>query len=57
VLGSATGMAADAGEVIFAIARIAGWLAHAVEEYAEEPLRFRPRAVYVGVPPVRSPRR
>jgi citrate synthase len=33
---------------IFAIARTAGWLAHALEEYAEPPHRFRPRAIYVG---------
>lgn len=37
-----------AGEVMFALARSAGWLAHATEEYGEEPLRFRPRARYVG---------
>ena len=48
VLTHAAGMAADAGEIVFAIARTAGWLAHALEEYAEAPLRFRPRAAYVG---------
>jgi len=37
-----------AGEVVFAVARTAGWLAHVAEEYGEEPLRFRPRATYVG---------
>jgi len=37
-------MPADAGEAIFAIARCAGWIAHALEEYGEEPLRFRLRA-------------
>lgn len=42
------GMAPNAGETIFAIARTAGWLAHAVEEYDEAPLRFRPRARYLG---------
>ena len=41
-------MASDAGETIFAIARIAGWMAHAIEEYGEAPLRFRPRGRYVG---------
>lgn len=41
-------MPPDSGEVIFAVARIAGWLAHAIEEYAEAPLRFRPRAIYTG---------
>jgi len=34
----------DAGEAVFAIGRCAGWLAHALEEYAEAPLRFRLRA-------------
>ncbi|WP_433719741.1 citrate synthase family protein [Actinoplanes sp. CA-051413] len=48
----ATGMPADAGEAIFAVARTAGWLAHALEEYADEPSRFRPSGRYAG----RSPR-
>jgi citrate synthase len=38
-------MPASAGETIFTIARTAGWIAHALEEYAEPPLRFRARAV------------
>lgn len=41
-------MEPQAGETIFAIARSAGWLAHATEEYEEPALRFRPRARYVG---------
>ena len=41
-------MPPDAGEVIFTIARTAGWLAHALEEYSEPPLRFRARAVARG---------
>ena len=49
-LTEAHGMIPDAGEVIFAVARVAGWLAHAIEEY-EHRLRFRPRATYVGVAP------
>ncbi|MDA8282767.1 MAG: hypothetical protein M0Z42_05580, partial [Actinomycetota bacterium] len=44
-LALVTRMPADAGEVIFAIARTAGWIAHGIEEYGEEPLRFRARAV------------
>jgi citrate synthase len=40
-----------AGEAIFAVARTAGWLAHAIEEYAETPLRFRPRPRYTGPRP------
>lgn len=43
-----TGMAADTGEAIFAIARVAGWIAHALEEYEAPPLRFRSRALYAG---------
>jgi citrate synthase len=39
----------NAGEVIFAVARTAGWLAHAIEEYRYA-LRYRPRAVYTGAP-------
>lgn len=38
-------MPASAGETIFTIARTAGWIAHAIEEYAEPPMRFRARAV------------
>jgi citrate synthase len=38
-------MPAEAATAIFAIARTAGWIAHAAEEYAELPLRFRGRAV------------
>lgn len=41
-------MPADAPETIFGIARIAGWVAHALEEYDEPMLRFRPVGVYVG---------
>jgi citrate synthase len=37
-----SGMAPDAGEAILAVARIAGLIAHAIEEYAEPPDRFLP---------------
>ena len=47
-LTAAARMRPDAGEVVFAVARSAGWLAHALEEYGSPPLRFRARAVYVG---------
>jgi citrate synthase len=46
----AAGMDEDAGEVVFAIARTAGWVAHALEEYQEAPLRFRPVGGYTGPP-------
>jgi citrate synthase len=42
------GMDADAGEAVFAVARTAGWIAHALEEYADEPSRFRPSGRYAG---------
>jgi citrate synthase len=41
-----TGMPPDTGRTIFAIARVAGWTAHYLEELSERPLRFRARAVY-----------
>jgi citrate synthase len=40
------GMPPDSGRTIFAVARVAGWTAHYMEELAEPPLRFRARAVY-----------
>lgn len=47
-----------AGECVMSIARVAGWVAHALEEYGERPLRYRPMAAYVGprssAPPARS---
>ncbi len=43
-----------AGEVLFALARMAGWIAHAIEEYAS-PSTVRPRAVYVGTRPGAAP--
>jgi citrate synthase len=51
-----TGMAESAGETIFGVARSAGWIAHALEEYEEPPLRFRPRAHYVGPAPAPGPK-
>ncbi|MFE2040986.1 citrate synthase family protein [Streptomyces sp. NPDC059477] len=45
------GMPANAGETVFAVARTAGWIAHALEEYTERPLRMRPEGQYVGPRP------
>ena len=42
------GMRPEAGEAIFAIARTAGWIAHTLEEYGEDPVRYRFRARYTG---------
>ena len=39
------------GETIAAVARCAGWIAHALEEYRRRS-RFRLRAVYTGSPPM-----
>ncbi len=44
-LATVARMPATAGETIFTIARTVGWIAHAIEEYAEPPLRFRARAI------------
>lgn len=44
-------MRPDAGETIFAVARSVGWIAHALEEYAEPGLRFRVEGHYVGPRP------
>ena len=44
----AAGMPPDAGRTIFAVARVAGWTAHYLEELDERPLRYRARAVYVA---------
>lgn len=44
------GLADGSGEVIFLLGRMAGVVAHALEEYAHR-LRFRPRALYTGPAP------
>lgn len=51
VLTVSSGMASTAGETIFAVARTAGWIAHALEEYGERPLRMRPSGLYAGPRP------
>lgn len=35
----------DLAEIIFSTSRMAGWVAHALEEYEEKPLRYRGRAI------------
>ncbi len=49
ILGAVAGMTRGSGEAMYAVARTAGWLAHALEEYARD-TPFRPRAVYTGPP-------
>lgn len=51
VLSVSSGMAAEAGETVFAVSRTAGWIAHALEEYGERPLRMRPIGQYTGPRP------
>jgi len=46
-LASVSGMVTGAGEAVFAVARTAGWLGHALEEYARR-TPLRPRARYTG---------
>ncbi len=48
------GMIRGSGEAVFAVARTAGWIAHAMEAYAG-PGPLRPRAVYTGRPAVSDP--
>lgn len=50
-LSVSAGMAAEAGETVFAVARTAGWIAHALEEYGERALRMRPAGEYNGPRP------
>ncbi|KIF79763.1 citrate synthase, partial [Streptomyces sp. 150FB] len=51
VLSVTGAMEAEAGETVFAVARTAGWIAHALEEYEERPLRMRPSGQYNGPRP------
>ena len=47
VLASVAGMVPGAAEAVFAVARAAGWIGHALEEYARH-TPLRPRARYTG---------
>jgi citrate synthase len=49
-LAHVAGMTRGAAEAIFATARTAGWIAHALEEY-ERNIPIRPRALYTGPTP------
>ncbi|HEX4659839.1 MAG TPA: citrate/2-methylcitrate synthase [Streptosporangiaceae bacterium] len=51
VLSTVAGMIPGGGEAVFAVARTAGWLAHALEEYARA-TPIRPRGVYTGPPAI-----
>jgi citrate synthase len=54
-LASVGGLVAGSGEVIFAVARAAGWIAHALEEY-DRRAPIRPRGVYTGPAAAAPPR-
>lgn len=51
VLSVSAQMPPEAGETVFAVARTAGWIAHALEEYGERPMRMRPSGEYSGPTP------
>jgi citrate synthase len=50
LVARALGLVEGGGEAIFVVGRLAGWLAHAIEEY-KSPSALRMRALYVGPPP------
>ena len=51
VLRRALGLPPGSALVLFALGRTAGWIAHAMEQYAlDQPIR--PRAAYTGPPPL-----
>jgi citrate synthase len=50
VVYDALGIPPDFCTSIFAVGRVAGWCAHALEQYADNRL-IRPRAAYVGPAP------
>jgi len=53
-LSFCAGLVPGAGQAIFTVGKVAGWLAHAIEEYAT-PTRFRSRGDYVGARPEDTP--
>lgn len=54
-LAHVAGFSVGTGEAVFAVARAAGWIAHAIEEYAESGNRLRARARYLGPRPQGPP--
>ena len=48
VLAHTLGLEPEATELVFAVARCGGWIAHALGEYGEPALRLRPEGRYVG---------
>ncbi|MEM8961927.1 MAG: citrate synthase family protein [Acidobacteriota bacterium] len=54
VLARALSLPPGAAIALFALGRTIGWIGHALEQYALEPM-IRPRARYVGVAPAHGP--
>lgn len=52
MLRRAIGLPRGSALVLFAIGRTAGWIAHAIEQYATDGL-IRPRAIYIGPQPAK----
>lgn len=48
VLAVGAGFPSGGAQALFAIARTAGWIAHAADEYAQAPLRLRAESRYTG---------
>lgn len=51
-LGRTLGLPSDAPFTLFTVGRTVGWLAHALEQRAADSGLIRPRARYVGPPPI-----
>jgi citrate synthase len=49
-LAHALGLPAESPLALFSLGRTLGWIAHAIEQYADDQL-IRPRARYLGLPP------
>ncbi|AZQ67961.1 hypothetical protein EF888_12955 [Silicimonas algicola] len=50
-LAYVAGMLRGSGDLIFALARMAGWTAHAMEQYQSKHEQNRPTSLYIGPPP------
>jgi citrate synthase len=50
VFARALGLSSEAPIAIFALGRTVGWIAHAIEQYADDQI-IRPRARYIGPNP------
>ena len=53
ILRRALALPRESALMLFALGRTAGWIAHAIEQYALDQL-IRPRAAYTGPLPIRD---